>query len=117
MRANQALHFEGEMQSIFYGGARGFSSPGDRADYTVDVQKPLTVSFVAEGKGLDLCAPIELLIHGKPVEVKSRDAKKIVFGSASLPAGTTPFSLAVPAGAKAGSADGEVITLTMNLEK
>jgi arylsulfatase A-like enzyme len=117
LRANQALHFEGKMQSVFYGGAKGFRSPGDRADYTVEVQKPLTVSFVAEGKGLDQCAPISLLVDGNPIEVKSRDAKKIVFGSASLPAGTIPVSLAVPADSQAGSADGEVIKVTLKLER
>jgi len=34
-----------------------------------------------------------------------------------LKAGTTPFSLAVPDDAAAGSADGEVITLTFKREK
>lgn len=117
LRANQALHFEGNMQSIFYGGARGFNSPGDRADYMIDVQKPLTVSFIAEGKNLVQCAPINLLIDGKAVEVKSRDAKQIVFGSATLPAGSIPVSLAVPDGVEAGTADGEVITVTLTLER
>jgi len=116
LHANRALHFEGEMRSVFYGGARGFRSPGDRADYTVEVQKPLTVSFVAEGKGLDQCAPISLLVDGKPVEVKSRAANKIVFGSVALPSGTTPLSLAVPVDAKAGTTDGEVIAVTLKLD-
>ncbi len=63
LEANRALHFEGKMSSVFYGGARGFRHPGDRADYSIEVQKPLTVSFVAEGKGLDQCAPIKLLVN------------------------------------------------------
>ena len=115
--ANQALHFEGKMQSIFYGGARGFRSPGDRADYEIEVQRPLTVSIVAEGKNLDQCAPISLLIDDKPVEVKSRSADKIVFGSAVLPAGITPFSMVVPEDAAAGTAAGEVIRVTLTAVK
>lgn len=117
LHANRALGFDGEMRSVFYGGARGFSHPGDRADYTVEVQRPLTVSFVAEGKGLDQCAPISLLIDGKPVEVKSRSADNIVFGSAALPAGTVPLSLVVPADAAAGTAAGEVIRVTLTVVK
>ena len=117
LSANHALRFEGEMKSDYYGGAKGFRSSGDRADYTVEVQKPLTVSFVAKGKGFDRCAPISLLVDGTPVAIKSRSADKIEFGPAVLKAGTTPFSLAVPDDAAAGSADGEVITLTFKREK
>ena len=110
---NRALHFEGEMRSIFAGGVKGFRFPGDRADYLVEVQKPLTVSFVAEGEGLDQCAPISLVIDGKAVKVKSRSADRIVFGVASLPAGDVPISLVVDDGAKAGSAEGVVTALTL----
>lgn len=117
LHANRALGFEGGMQSVFYGGARGFRKPGDRADYTVEVQKPLTVSFVAAGKDLDRCAPISLLVEGKPVEVISRSADKIVFGTAALPAGTVPLSLAVPGDAEAASIHGEILTLTLHPEK
>jgi len=99
------------------GGVKGFRSPGDRAEYAVEVQKPLTVSFVAEGKGFDQCAPIGLLVDGRPVDVKSRSADRILFGAVDLPAGTTPLSLAVPADAKAGTADGEVTAVTLKLEK
>ena len=99
------------------GGVKGFRSPGDRAEYAVEVQKPLTISFVAEGQGFDQCAPIALLINGKPVEVKSRSADRILFGSVALPSGATRFSLAVPADAKAGSGVGEVISVTLNREK
>jgi arylsulfatase A-like enzyme len=117
LHANRALHFEGSMRSVFYGGARGFRSPGDRADYTIQVQKPLTVSFVAEGKGLDQCAPISLLIDGKLVEAKHRSADKIVFEAATLPAGNTPLSLVVTDIAEPGTADGEVIKVTLRSEK
>jgi len=117
LHANRALAFEGAMQSVFHGGARGFRNPGDRADYTVEVQKPLTVTFVVEGKDLDRCAPINLLVDGSPVEVKSRSADKIVFGTADLPAGTLPLSLAVPGGVQSGTAEGEVLTLTFHPEK
>lgn len=113
LAANRALHFEGDMHSIFAGGVSGFRSPGDRADYLVEVQKPLRASFVAEGEGLDQCAPISLLVDGNPVELKSRSADQIVFGAASLPAGNVPLSLAVPADAKAGSADGVVMTVSL----
>jgi len=115
LRANQALHFEGEMKSIFYGGARGFRLPGDRADYTVEVQKPLTVAFTVVGKGLDQCAPIHLLVDGKPVAVRSRDATKIVFGSASLPKGKVSLSL-LAGDSKAGKAQGEVIQVILTRE-
>jgi hypothetical protein len=81
------------------------------------VQKPLTVSFIAEGTGFEQCAPISLLVGGKPVEAKSRAAKKIVFGPVALPSGTVPFSLTVANDAKAGSAIGEVLKLTLKLEK
>lgn len=117
LHANRALGFEGGMQSVFYGGARGFRKPGDRADYTVEVQKPLTVSFVAAGKDLDRCAPISLLVEGKPVEVISRSADKIVFGTAALPVETVPLSLAVPRDAEAAGIHGEILTLTLHPEK
>jgi arylsulfatase A-like enzyme len=117
LHANRALHFEGEMRSVFSGGARGFRFPGDRADYEIEVQKPLTVSFVAEGKGLDQCAAISLLVEGQTVSVISRSADKIVFASTALPAGDVPLSLAVAKDAKAGTADGEVMELTLKAEK
>jgi len=117
LQANRALHVEGELLSDFYGGIVGFRLPGDRADYTIDVQQPLTVSFVLDGEGLDRCAPIDLLVGGNTVEVKSGSAEKIVFGSVALPAGTVPLSLAVADDAKAASAAGKVITLTLRLEE
>jgi hypothetical protein len=114
----QVLSLEGKMSCRdFGGGVKGFRFPGDRVDYSIEVQQPLTVSFVATGKGFDKCATISLLVNGKSVEVKSRAADKIVFGSAALPAGNTPLSLAVLANAKDGSADGEVITMTLKSER
>ncbi len=114
----QPLNLEGRMIAPDFGsGLVGFRFPGDRADYTVEVQKPLTVSFIAEGKGLDQCAPISLLVNGKPVAVKHRSANKIVFGSASLPTGNIPLSLLVADAAETGRADGEVIKVILNMEK
>ncbi|VGO13536.1 hypothetical protein PDESU_02093 [Pontiella desulfatans] len=114
----QPLHLEGDMNMhAWLGGVKGFRSPGDRVDYAVEVQKPLTVSIVAKGKGFDQCAPIDLLVDGISVEVISRSADRILFGSVDLPAGTTPLSLGVPADAKAGSGVGEVISVTLHLEK
>ena len=113
LETNRALHFEGTMKSIFAGGVLGFRNPGDRADYSVEVQKPLTVSFVAEGKGLDQCAPVNLVVDGKTIPAKRRSADRIEFGSANLPAGDVPLSLVVPDGAKAGSAAGNVLAVTL----
>ncbi|WP_168442144.1 sulfatase-like hydrolase/transferase [Pontiella desulfatans] len=114
----QPLRLTGKMDMHDYlGGVKGFRYPGDRADYAVEVQKPLTVSFIAEGTGFDRCAPISLLIDGKPVTAKSRSAEKNVFGPIALPSGTVPFSLAVANDAKAGTAIGEVLKLTLKLEK
>jgi len=117
LEANRALHVEGELLSDFYGGIVGFRLPGNRADYAIDVQKPLTVSFVLDGAGLDRCAPIDLLVDGNAVEVKSRSAERIVFGSVALPAGTVPLSLAVADDAKAGSAAAKVTAVTLRLEE
>lgn len=114
LHPNRALHFEGEMLSVFLGGAKGFRLPGDRADYTVEVQQALTVSFIAEGKGFDQSAPIDLLIDGQPVPVVSRSAERIEFGPIALPAGEVPLSLAVARNAQAGSAQAEVIRLILN---
>jgi arylsulfatase A-like enzyme len=114
----QPLRVTGKMDMHdFLGGVKGFRYPGDRAAYAVDVQKPLTVSFIAEGTGFDQCAPISLLIDGKPVSAKKRSEDKIVFGPVALPSGTVPFSLAVEDDAQAGSAIGEVLKLTLKLEK
>jgi len=114
----QPFKLAGKIQARdFGGGVKGFRFPGDRADYSIEVQKPLTVSFVVVGKGLDRCAPISLLVSGQPVEVKNRSADKIVFGSAALSAGTVSVSLAVAADAKAGAADGEVIKVTMSIDR
>ena len=114
----QVFGLEGKVRTVdFGGGLTGFRFPGDRADYLVEVQKPVTVSFVAEGKGLDQCAPISLLVDGKPVAVKSRSAEKIVFGTAALPAGNIPLSLLVADDANAGSADGEVTKVTLKSGK
>jgi arylsulfatase A-like enzyme len=110
----QPLGLTGKMISPDFGsGLIGFRSPGDCANYTIEVEKPLTVSFVVEGKGFDQCAPISLRVDGKPVAVKSRSADKIVFGSAELPAGTVPLSLVVDDDAERGAAIGEVINLTL----
>jgi len=117
LEANRAQRFEGKMLSDFYGGVIGFRNPGDRADYTLDVQKSLTVSFVATGKNLDQCATIDLLVDGKTVEAKSRSAEELVFGSVTLPAGSVPLSLAVAEDAKAGSDAGKVVFVKMNLEQ
>ena len=114
----QPLRLTGKMDMHdFLGGVKGFQIPGDRADYAVEVQKPLTVSFVAEGTGFEQCAPISLLVGGKPVEAKSRAEKKIIFGPVALPSGTASFSLAVADDAEAGTAIGEVLKLTLNQEK
>jgi arylsulfatase A-like enzyme len=110
----QPFRLEGEMRMHDYlGGVKGFRFPGDRADYTVEVQKPLSVFFVAEGTGFNQCAPISLLVDGEVVTVKSRSADKIVFGPAELPAGTVPLSLVVDDNAERGAAIGEVIKLTL----
>lgn len=114
----QPLHLEGNMNMHpWLGGVKGFRFPEDRAEYAVEVQKPLTVSIVAEGTGFDQCATISLLVNGRLVEVKSRSADRILFGSVDFPSGTTPLSLVVPADAKAGSGIGEVLKLTLKLEK
>jgi len=116
LEANRALHFEGAMKSIFAGGVAGFRHPGDRADYLVEVQRPLAVSFVAEGKGLDQCAPVSLVVDGKAIPAKRRSADRIEFGSANLPAGNVPLSLLVPDGAKAGAGEGTVLRVTLAAE-
>jgi arylsulfatase A-like enzyme len=114
LHTNRALHFEGQMQSVFDGGVRGFRQPGDRADYRVKVQQALTVTFLAEGDKLDQCAPINLLIDGKPAPVISRSAERIEFGAVNLPAGNLPFSLTVPGDAQVGSAEGVVLRLILS---
>jgi hypothetical protein len=83
----------------------------------VKVQEPLTVSFVAEGKNLDQCAPISLWVDGQLVEAQSRSAEKIFFESVALPSGELPLSLSVDGEAKAGIAEGEILKLTFHPEK
>jgi arylsulfatase A-like enzyme len=110
----QALKYEGKIRAhAFVGGVKGFQFPGDKVSYAIEVQKPLTVSFVATGKGFDKCAPITLLVNGKPVEATSRTADKIVFGPVELSAGKVPVSLAVAEDAKPGKAIGEMLKLTL----
>jgi arylsulfatase A-like enzyme len=109
----QPLGLKGEMRLHAWLGGVKFRSPGDRADYSVEVQKPLSVFFVVEGTGFKQCAPISLLVDGKPVAVKSRSADKIVFSLTELPAGTVPISLVVNDDAKGGAAIGEVTKLTL----
>ena len=112
----QPLRLVGKMDMHDYlEGVKGFRYAGDRVDYSIDVQN-LTVSVIAKGKGFDRCASINLLVAGKTVEVKSRAANKIVFGPVALPSGSVPFSLAVANDAEAGTAIGEVLKLTLNLE-
>lgn len=113
LEVNRARHFEGEMKSEFAGGVIGFRKPGDRADYTIEVQKPLTVSFAAEGKGLDKCAEISLVVDGKTVTVESRSADKIVFGSVGMPAGNIQLSLVVEGDVKEGTEVGKVMNLVL----
>ena len=69
-----------------------------------------------EGKGFDQCAQLNLLVDGQPVECIRRAEDRIEFGSAVLPAGKMPLSLVVPDDAKTGSADGEVLRLTLHVE-
>lgn len=117
LHANRALHFEGKMRSVFYGGAKGFQQPGDRADYLIEVQKPLTVSIVASGKGLNHCAPIHLEIDGHVLQPIEQTADTIRYGVVKLSAGELPIALFVPSDAKAGAKQGEVISVKFNHEK
>ena len=73
-------------------------------------------TVIATGKGFDECAPISLLLNGESVPARSRSADKIVFGSAAFPPGKIPLSLVGAADTTAGTADGEVITVTLRLE-
>ena len=114
----QPLGLSGEMYAPdFGGGIKGFRNPGDRADYAIEVQQPLTVSVVVEGKGLDQCAPISLLIDGKPITVKSRAANQLVFAAAALSAGSHSLSLAVAHTAESGGGKGEVTQILLTKEK
>ena len=114
----QPLGLSGEMYAPdFGGGIKGFRNPGDRADYAIEVQQPLTVSVVVEGKGLDQCAPISLLIDGKPIAVKSRAANQLVFAAAALSAGSHSLSLAVAHTAESGGGKGEVTKILLTKEK
>jgi len=114
---NRAIHFEGKMESVFYGGAKGFRNPGDRADYTVDVQKIFTASIVAHGRQLDTCAPISLILNGKTIATKKNSANQLDFGTFELSTGANELSLSVADNARPGSTDGEVIRVTFNKEK
>ncbi|WP_430813795.1 sulfatase-like hydrolase/transferase [Carboxylicivirga sp. RSCT41] len=112
------LEFEGQMKTRdFGGGVTGFQSPGDKAEYTIEVQKSLKVSVVAIGKRFDQCAPINLMIDGKVLEVKSREADKIVFGAVNLQAGNIPVSFFVDRNAKKGVDMGEILSVTLNVER
>ena len=111
----QPLRLVGRMDMHDYlGGVKGFQYPGDRADYAVEVQNPLTVSVEITGTGFDQSAPISLLVGGNPVSVKSRSGDQIVFGPVRLPEGRSPLSLAVADDAKPGTAIGEVLTMRLN---
>ena len=109
--ANRALAFSGDMLSVFYGGASGFQQAGDRADYRVDVQKPITVELAATGKGLDACAPIYLEINGQVLKPLRHSESKIQYGVIELPAGVIPVSLFVPKQIQKAKAKGEVLAL------
>jgi len=118
LEANKTLHLEGNMRSIFYGGAKGFRSAGDRADYAViNDLKQFSASVVAQGKDLDKCAPVSLVVNGKTYSPKNISATKIDYGTVKLPAGTVPVSLLVADGTKSGTTDGEVIKLIFNKDK
>lgn len=111
----QPLLLTGKMDMHdFLGGVKGFQYPGDRADYAVEVQKPLTVSVEITGTGFDQCAPISLLVGGKSVPVKNRSGDQIVFGPVRLPEGRSPLSLNVADDAKPGAAIAEVLTMALN---
>jgi len=114
--ATQALYFNGDMKSVDFGrGLLGFRSPGDFAGYEIEVQKALSVSVFVEGKNLNKCAPIDLLVNGKMIEVLSRDAEEIEFGKAELPAGKVPFLLTVSEDAERGTNMGEITRVTLKL--
>jgi arylsulfatase A-like enzyme len=116
LSATQALYFNGEMKSVDFGrGLIGFRSPGDLAGYEIEVQKALSVSVLVEGKNLDKCATIDLLVNGKTIEVLNREAEKIEFGLADLPAGKVPFELFVSEDAKKGTNMGEITRVTLKL--
>jgi len=117
LHANRALHFEGTMRSVFYGGAQGFQQPGDRADYLVEVQKPLQVSITASGKGFDQSAPIHLKVDGQVLLPIEQTADTIRFGSVKLAAGELPVTLFVPSDAVAGGGKGEVISVKFSNDK
>ena len=83
--------------------------------YEIEVQKALSVSVLVEGKNLDKCATIDLLVNGKSIEVLNREAEKIEFGLADLPAGKVPFELFVSEDAKKGTNMGEITRVTLKL--
>jgi len=111
LHANRALAFEGKLYSEFYGGAKGFQSPGDRAEYRIEVQKPVRVHISASGKGLDGCAPIHLMIAGHALKPLQQSAKSIEYGAYDLPSGFVDVSLTVPDTARRAPSMGEVLSL------
>ncbi len=116
--ATHALRFNGEMKSVDFGaGLIGFRSPGDLAEYEIEVQKALSVSVLLQGKNLDKCAPIDLQVNGKAVKVLNREAERIEFGLTELPAGKVPLVLSVSEDAKEGSQAGEITRLMLKKVK
>lgn len=116
--ATQALYFAGEMNSVNWGlRLIGFRYPGDKAAYEIEVQEALTVSVILKGKNLDKCAPIDLQINGKTIEVLNRGVDKIEFDLAELPSGKVPFRLLVNENAKKGTHMGEIDNISLNMIK
>lgn len=110
----QPLCLEGELRvHPWLGGVKGFRSPGDHADYIIELQKPLSGYFVAEGTGFNDIAPINLMVDGEIVAAKSRSEDKIIFSLMEMPAGNVSISLVVDDAAEPTAAIGEVMKLTL----
>lgn len=110
----QPLRLEGKMHMHeWLGGVNGFRLPGDRAEYSIEVQQSLSVAIVVKGKGFDQCAPIHLLVDGKPAKVLSRSQTEIKFQAMALSEGARSITLMVPSSEPAGQATGEVTEIVL----
>ncbi len=109
--ANKAIDCAGDMKFIFYGGALGFVKPGDRADYTIEVEQPVEATFSIKGKGLDDCAEVDLMLNGQIIKADHRSASRIDYSSLSLAAGKQRLSLLVQGDQKPGQKKAEVVSI------
>jgi len=93
--ASMAQRVKGQVRGLFEG-VRGFVSPGDSADFAIDVRDAGKYKVLVAGSGgLDRCAGMTLAVGEARVTGRKKSSDSLEFGPVDLPSGPATLALSV----------------------